>query len=325
MRQLPFEDLAALGQLQCRERGLGGSQLRLQLLGQEGVEVGLRPPVHGGIGRRRPGELLGERMAELEQRHSARVTGPRQAGAGLADPVEQPPDGVLARIQHLGVAQRDAQRRCLKPRQHGHEGRRHLRVGEDAVEQPREQFDDLPLCRRSRARDQRGAVQVQALDEDLRALARRGAGRRQVAQQLVQPRQCVLELGAGRVRRVAWRGRCAHRHRRVADADLKAHRPATRHAGEQARHRAGLRRIGRRRRRTAAGDRARRHQHGAVDAGLDALRLESRASCRPGLPQQAGRHAGRDAQQGRAMRRHRAGGAGRLPERGRVDEWAKRV
>ena len=103
-------------------------------------------------------------------------------------------DGVLR--------QHDAQHGDLHARDQRLEGAGKLRVGEQRFEQPGGELDHLPVDGLAGAGEQRGAMLFEAIAAGRAASGQRPFGR-QVAQQLVEPQQGLLELRVAARRAVA--------------------------------------------------------------------------------------------------------------------------
>ncbi len=142
-----------------------------------------------------------------------------------------------------------------------------------------------------------------------------------MAQQLVEAHQCLFELGAASAGAVAAHGaaglvggaaigarQCAGRGRQWHARQQRGQRSRARHFGDG-----------------TAEARARRQDNGAIKARLHALRLEAGRSGGCGVLEQAGGDSGRCSQDDRALDLRCGDRAGRIPERGRVDERAKRI
>ena len=146
-----------------------------------------------------------------------------------------------------------------------------------------------------------------------------------MAQQLVEPQQRLLELGAAPDSAVA-AARLAGAAAAPTAARLRcrrrpAPRPRPACSASSAAQGALARRLGDR----TTEVRSRRQHDGAIEARLDALRFEPRRRCSGGVLEQAGGNAGGGAQDDRALDLRGDDGAGGIPERGRVDERPKRV
>ena len=280
------------------------------------------------VRRRGPGHLLRDRAGERQEARQARILEPRIAEADLADPVEQAPDRMVVRVEHRVVGEHDAQHGDLHARDHRLEGAGKLRVGEQRFEQPGGELDHLPIDRLAGAGDQGGAVLFEAIAAGRVASGQRRF-RRQVAQQLVEPEQGLLELRVASRRAVAAHGASAagtafaraERHGAVVATAARAVGGA-RHARQQRAERAGARRL---RRREAAEGRAGGQDHRPIGSRLHAGALEPGRCRRPGVLQQPGDHAGGGAQDDRPLDLRGDDGAGRVPQGRDVDQRPERV
>jgi hypothetical protein len=329
LAQVLLQDFAALGKLQRLEGTLGRSHLALQLFREMDVDPVQPAAEERRVGRAGAGHLLGDRAREGEKAREPRILDPRVAEAHLADAVEEPPDGMVVRVEDRALREHDAQHRDLHARDQRPEGSGKLRVGEQRLEQTGHELDHLPVDRLARAGEQRRAVLFQAIAAAGRAATRQRRFRGQVAQQLVEPQQRLLELGIASRRAVAAHrpGEAgaafadAERERAVVAGAARADRGA-RHARQQRAQRAGTLRLGRR---EAGERRARRKDHRPVGARLHAGALEPARGRRPRVLQQAGDHAGGRPQDDSALDLRGHDGAGRVPQGRGVDEGAERV
>ena len=317
-----LQDLAPLGELQCVDRSLRGAQLPLQLIGQESLDPIQAAPEQGGVWRRCTGHFFGHRGAECEEGREARILHARIAKAHLADPVEQAPHRVVIRIEHGMFGKHEAQDGDLHAREHRPERAGQLRVAEERFEQAGRQLDDLAIDRLAGTGHERRPMLLEAIAA-WRSAAGQGNFGGRVAQQLVETKQGLLELGIAAGCAVAAHGRA----RTVAvfgaavAAPLGAERHA-RHARQEGAQCAGSRRLGDG---EAAEAGARGQDHRSVGTRLDACRLEPRRCGGPRVLQQARQHAGRRAQNDGALNLRVYDRACGVPQRRGVDQGPERI
>ena len=297
------------------------AHLHLQLLGEKDIDPVQAAPEQRRVGRRGAGHLLGDRRREGEKARQARILDARIAQARLADAIEQAPHGMIERFERGAVGQAQAQRRDLHAREHRPERRRQRRVAPAAI---RTGGVTSSITWRST-----GSLALATSAE--RCCSTRGPGARRRSREASiggwrsSSSSRISACSSSGLRRAAPSLRTLRPDAPVAPA-APSLRPAPAPTPAACSRASALKRArARRLRRRPAEAGARGQDDGAVDAGLDALRLEPRRRRRTGVLQQPRGDAGRRAQDDRAMDCEPRRRTGRVPERGRVDERPKRI